>query len=244
MKASKLSQHWRRRRQSKLSKHKFNLPDFRLGSTFDPRILSLKTKLYTMPTDKTSVPDIIAGMKPWAEGLFKLREILLSAGLQEEVKWGAPTYYCEGKKIIAIGGFKHYFSIWFHQGVFLSDPAGVLVNAGEGKTKGLRQWRFTSSEEIKPALLRKYAQEAIDNAKAGREIKPEKKAPLSIPKELASAFRKDPKLKAAFSALTPGRQREYLEYVHEAKLAATRLARAAKSIPQILAGRGLNEKYR
>lgn len=197
-----------------------------------------------MQKQKSSVAELIQGMDPWAEGLFKLREILLSAGLQEEIKWGAPTYYFAGKKIMALGGFKHYFSIWFHQGVFLTDTAGVLINAGEGKTKGLRQWRFTSSEEIKPALVRKYVQEAIGNAKAGKEIKPEKKAALSTPKELASAFRTDPLLKAAFSGLTPGRQREYLEYVHEAKLETTRLARVAKSIPRILAGRGLNDKYR
>lgn len=183
-------------------------------------------------------------MEPWTKGLLILREIILSTGLKEEIKWGGPIYTLDGKNVLAIGGFKNFFTIWFHQGVFLSDPAGVLVNAGEGRTKGLRQWRFTSADEIKAPLVRKYVQEAIQNAKAGKEIKPEKKTPLSIPKELASAFRKDPKLKAAFSSLTAGRQREYHEYVHEAKLETTRLARVAKSIPRILAGQGLNDKYR
>ena len=126
----------------------------------------------------------------------------------------------------------------------LSDPKGVLVNAGEGKTRGLRQWRFTSLEEIKPALVKKYILEAIKNAKEGKEIKPEKKAALPLPAELQTAFKQDKNAKACFEKLTPGKQREYLEYITEAKGEETRKRRVAKSIPIILEGRGLNDKYK
>ena len=197
-----------------------------------------------MRSKSTSVVDIISEMEPWVEELMLLREIILSTGLKEEIKWGGPTYSLDGKKLMAIGGFKGYASIWFHHGVFLSDPAKVLINANEARTRGLRQWRFTSMEEIKPALVKKYVMEAIKNAKEGKEIKPEKKAALAVPAELQAAFRNDKALKAAFQALTPGRQREYLEYISEAKGEETRLRRVAKSTPIILAGKGLNEKYK
>lgn len=192
----------------------------------------------------SNVADIIHDMEPWAEGLFLLREIILSTGLTEEIKWGSPAYTYEGKLVVSIGGFKNFFTMWFHHGVFLSDPANVLVNAGEGRTRGLRQWRFTSVEEIKPALVKKYVKEAIQNAKAGKEIRPEKKAALAIPAEFVAAFRSDKALKASFDKLTPGRQREYLEYVGEAKTASTRERRMEKSIPTILAGKGLNDRYK
>jgi uncharacterized protein YdeI (YjbR/CyaY-like superfamily) len=39
---------------------------------------------------------------------------------------------------VGIGGFKSYFGLWFHQGALLTDKAGVLINAQEGRTKALR----------------------------------------------------------------------------------------------------------
>lgn len=196
-----------------------------------------------MKNPSKSVVDLIADMEPWTEGLMILRDIILAAGLTEDIKWGGPTYYYGTRKLMAIGGFKHYFSIWFHQGVFLSDPAGVLINAGEGKTRALRQWRFSSVAEVKPALVKKYVQEAIRNAQSGKEIKPEKKAPLAVPDEMKTAFKKDKALASAFAALTPGRQREYLEYIGEAKTEATRIRRLEKCVPIIRDGRGLNDRY-
>lgn len=197
-----------------------------------------------MRTNKTNVPDLIAEMEPWVEELTLLREIILSTGLTEEIKWGGPIYTLDGKNVLAIGGFKNFATIWFHQGVFLSDPKGVLVNASEGKTRGLRQWRFTSMKEIKPPLIKKYILEAIQNAKKGKEIKPEKKAALPFPAELQTAFKQDKNAKAGFEKLTPGKQREYVEYISEAKGEDTRKRRIAKSIPLILSGRGLNDKYK
>jgi uncharacterized protein YdeI (YjbR/CyaY-like superfamily) len=197
-----------------------------------------------MRTNKTNIADLIAEMEPWVAELTLLREIILSTGITEEIKWGGPIYTLDGKNVLAIGGFKNFFTIWFHQGVFMSDPKGVLVNASEGKTRGLRQWRFTSMEEIKPAVVKKYILEAIKNAKEGKEIKPEKKGALPLPAELQAAFKKDKIAKAGFDKLTLGKQREYIEYIAEAKGEDTRLRRVAKSIPLILSGLGLNDKYK
>src|SRR5688572_9376652 len=181
-----------------------------------------------MRTDKTNVVDIITEMDPWVEELMLLRDIILSTGLKEEIKWGGPIYTLDGKNVLAIGGFKNYFTIWFHNGAFLSDPEKVLVNASEGRTRGLRQWRFSSKKEIKPALIKKYVKEAIENEKAGKRIKPEKKEAIPVPGEFQSIFKKDKQLKEAFAKLTPFRQREYLEYVAEAKTEETRLRRVDK----------------
>jgi len=196
-----------------------------------------------MKSDKNFVPDIIAD-EPWADEVMMLRDIILTTGLKEEIKWGGPIYTLDGKNVLAIGGFKNFFTIWFHNGAFLKDPEKVLVNASEGRTRGLRQWRFTSKNEIKPALIKKYILEAIANEKAGLKIKPEKKPLPAIPAEYQAAFKKDKALKEAFSKLTPGKQREYLEYVLEAKTEETRIRRVQKGIPNIKAGIGLNDKYR
>ena len=95
--------------------------------------------------------------------------------LEETIKWGAPTYMVNGKNIIGVAAFKNYVGLWFHQGVFLKDESGVLINAQEDKTKGLRQWRFASSNDIDASKVKKYVAEAIKNANEGKEIKPSKK---------------------------------------------------------------------
>lgn len=197
-----------------------------------------------MRAKPTNVPDLISEMKPWEEEMTLLRELALSCGLEEGIKWGIPVYMQEGKNVLGLGAFKSYVGIWFYQGVFLKDPNKVLINAQEGKTKALRQWRFQSAEEIKPAMIRKYMKEAMQLAKAGKALRPERKKKLAIPEAFAAAFKADKKLKTCFDGLTPGKQREYLEYVAEAKTEATRQRRVAKSIPIILSGKGLHDKYK
>lgn len=190
-----------------------------------------------------SVEQYIEENSQWSEELGLLRSILTSTELKEDVKWGAPIYTINGKNVVGMGSFKSYVGLWFHQGVFLKDPAGKLINANEGVTRGLRQWRFQSKEEMDPALIRAYVEEAIRNQKAGKEIKPEKKQ-LEIPPEMENAMKKDAKLRQRFEAFTPGRQREFAEYVASAKREETRISRMEKIAPMIMEGMGLNDKYR
>ena len=57
---------------------------------------------------------------------------------------------------MSAGGFKNHFTVWFYNGVFLSDPYKILVNANEEKTKSLRQLRYTSGKEINETQLLEY----------------------------------------------------------------------------------------
>ena len=175
-----------------------------------------------------------------------LREILLDTKLDEVVKWGIPVYALGKKNVVGIGAFKSYTGLWFYQGALLEDAEKKLVNAQEGVTKALRQWRFTSIEEIKQdqGIIRKYIDEAIKNQEMGLEIKPDKKKPLVIPDELKIAFEANKKLSEAFETLKLTYKREYAEYISEAKRETTKLKRLEKITPMILEGKGLNDKYR
>lgn len=126
----------------------------------------------------------------------------------------------------------------------MKDPKKVLVNASEGKTKALRQWRFQSKKEIDAKLVTQYIEEAISNARTGKELKPEKKENVKVPAELEILLKKNKKAKSIFESLTPFKQREYNDYISEAKQEKTRLSRAEKSLELILQGMGLNDKYR
>jgi uncharacterized protein YdeI (YjbR/CyaY-like superfamily) len=179
----------------------------------------------------------------WRPGVEQLRSLFASTELVEELKWGIPNYTLNKKLIAGIGAFKSYFGIWFHNGAFLSDDNKVLINAQAGKTKGMRQWRMTDCN-IDETLVMSYILEAIQNQKDGKEIKPTKKKAFPIPHELLEAFSKNSKLKQAYDALTPFKRKEFCEYISTAKRETTRINRTDKCIPMILAGIGLNDKYR
>lgn len=195
--------------------------------------------------EKNKSPDAyFAKPRPWREELNALRKILLASGLTEEIKWGGPCYTLDGKNVVGIGGFKSYFGLWFHQGALLKDDKKVLVNAQEGVTKAQRQWRMTSAAEIKPAIIKAYVKEAAALAKAGKEIKADRNKKLVMPPELKTALAKNKRAAAAFEKLTPGKQREYADHVSAAKQAITKANRVAKILPMIVAGVGLNDKYK
>lgn len=188
--------------------------------------------------------DYIVNHKDWKQSLILLRDILLSTQLTETIKWGAPVYTLDDKNIVGLGAFMSYVGLWFFQGTLLKDKRKGLVNAQEGVTRALRQLRFNSINEIDDKLVLEYVKEAIKNHKLRKEIKPEKKTALTIPKELNEELKKNSELKNCLKQLTHFKQREYCEYISRAKRETTKKSRLENIIPMILKGKGLNDKYR
>ena len=110
----------------------------------------------------------------WVEEIELLKSIVNKTPLVETTKWGGIVYTYDDKNVLGLGGFKNYFTIWFFKGVFLKDEANLLVNANEENTKSLRQWRFTSKDDVNEKMILQYIYEAIEVEKAGLEIKPQK----------------------------------------------------------------------
>ena len=179
----------------------------------------------------------------WEVELELLRSIINKTQLIVTNKWGGEVYTHNNKNVIGIGGFKQFFTIWFFNGVFLKDELNVLVNANEGVTKGLRQWRFTSKDEINEKHILTYIKEAIFNEEKGLSIKPEKKE--VVPSEyFANELKSDISFAKAFQKFTLFKQKEFIEYVDSAKQEKTKIARMEKIKPMVLNGVGLNDKYR
>jgi uncharacterized protein YdeI (YjbR/CyaY-like superfamily) len=191
-----------------------------------------------------TVDEYINTSERWQPELKKLRATLKATELAEEVKWGAPCYTYNGKNVVGVGAFKSYLGLWFHQGALLADDKQVLINAQEGKTKALRQWRMQSSKDIKPAIIKRYIKEAIQLVKEGQSVGPVKRKRSAASPELKAALLKSKIAAKKFSELTPGRQREYAEYIADAKRDETKRTRLAKIMPMIKAGVGLNDRYR
>ena len=190
------------------------------------------------------INEFISKRPEWKNELNLLRKLTLNCELEETFKWQFPTYTWEGKNIVGLGAFKEYVGLWFFQGVFLEDKHNKLINAQEGKTQAMRQWRFQSINEMDEQLIVQYIKEAIQNQKEGKELKPNKGKPLEIPEILEEKLNGDPQLKDSFGKFTPGKQREFTEHIQEAKRKETKLKRIEKVVGMIKDGIGLNDKYR
>lgn len=178
----------------------------------------------------------------WQEEIKALRTIVLDCHLSEELKWGCPCYTFEDNNIVLIHTFKDYCAVLFFKGALLKDPKNILIQQTEN-VQAARQMRFTGLAEIKKhaSALKAYIFEAVEAEEKGLKVPMKKTKEYAVPEEFQTRLDADAKLKAAFEKLTPGRQRGYLLHFSSAKQSKTREARVEKSIPQILAGKGLED---
>ncbi|WP_281322709.1 YdeI/OmpD-associated family protein [Flavobacterium aestivum] len=178
----------------------------------------------------------------WQAELEQLRRISLDCQLTEELKWGSPCYTLQGRNIVLIHEFKEYCAFLFFKGALLNDSEGILIQQSKN-VQAARQIRFTNIQEIvdKEAVLKAYIYEAIEVEKAGLEVKFKKTEEFILVEEFQKKLEELPALKAAFEALTPGRQRAYMLHFSAPKQSKTRESRVEKCMPQILEGKGLND---
>jgi uncharacterized protein YdeI (YjbR/CyaY-like superfamily) len=183
--------------------------------------------------------DALIANSAWAQEMAALREIVLGCGLTEDVKWGQPCYTSQGRNVVIIHGFKDYCALLFMKGALMKDEHGLLVQQTEN-VQSARQIRFTGLADIagREALLAAYVRDAVAVEASGAKAPKQKPADMALPDEFRARLDASRELRAAFAALTPGRQRAYLLHFAAAKQAKTREARIDKCLPAILAGKG------
>ena len=178
----------------------------------------------------------------WKQELSQLREIALSTQLSETIKWGVPCYVFGESNVILMGSFKAFCSISFFKGSLMKDSKGILSKPGEN-SQSVRMLKFTDIDQIRKleSVIMAYIVEAIEIEKAGLKPALEKSVDLEFPQELLQILDQDAAFKAAFTSLTPGRQRGYNLFFTAAKQPATRITRIEKYRLQILDGKGIND---
>jgi len=198
-----------------------------------------------MSSKLTSVDEYIGHLQIWREEVTLLREIVLSTGLTETIKWGGPCYLWQQNNVVGLAAFKSYTGIWFFQGGLLDDKQQFLMNAQEGKTKAMRQWRFFSKNEILNAPIREYIFESIENFKIGKKIVATANNKVVIlPQLLQSRLEVDAYLYEKWLLFSPSSQREFAEYISEAKRDTTRKDRLQKVLELIGENKNLHDKYK
>lgn len=177
--------------------------------------------------------------------LARLRALMHKAcpQIEETIKWGVPHF--EYKGVVAnMAAFKQHASFGFWKRRLMDDPAGFFP-AADDSSMGGRKIRAMSDLPADAVLIR-YIKAAVALNEQGVKVpKPAaaKKAPVKPPADLLAALKKNAKARATFDALTPSKQREYVEWLTEAKREATRLTRLATTIEWLAAGKSRYWKY-
>lgn len=185
----------------------------------------------------------IAAAQPFARPILDHVRTRVHAALpnaDETLKWSMPTYTVDGKIVLITAAFKAHAAIKFWLGQELrGDQANAEAMGQFGK--------IASLADLPPdAELDRLIGEAAALAKSAPAPRKTKHAPKPAPAihpEFAAALTKAPKAKAAFDAFPPSHQREYLEWIAEAKRDATRTKRIATAIEWLSEGKGRNWKY-
>lgn len=196
----------------------------------------------TNEKENIKVNALIDRLKQWQEEFKILREIINETELTEDYKWMHPCYTLDDKNVVIIQDFKHYCALLFEKGAIMEDPYQSLIQQTKN-VQAARQLRFESLDEVNQRRdeIKWYVEEAIRIEKSGKKVPMKKTEDYDMPEELQAKLDAMPELKEAFNNLTPGRQRQYMYHIGQAKRAATRENRVEKYIDYILDGKGMND---
>ncbi|KYH13423.1 YdeI/OmpD-associated family protein [Staphylococcus kloosii] len=188
------------------------------------------------------IDSFIDNLKQWQDEFKFFRTLLLESELIEDYKWMHPCYTLNNKNVVIVQDFKHYCALLFEKGAIMEDKYNSLIQQTKN-VQAARQLRFESYAEVQERKdeIAWYIAEAIKIEKSGKKVPMKKTEDYEMPEELQAKFDSMPELKTAFDNLTPGRQRQYMYHIGQAKRSATRTQRVEKYVDHILNGKGMND---
>jgi uncharacterized protein YdeI (YjbR/CyaY-like superfamily) len=199
-----------------------------------------------MATKSADVDRYIRNAAPFAQPILdRIRKAYHKASphIAETMKWGVPFF--EYKGILgSMAAFKQHVGWGFWKAKLMNDAHGVLSRREDAPAMGGS--KVTDVSELpNEKVLVEYIREAIRLNEEGVKSEPRaRKAtkPLEVPPELMTALRKNKSALATFKDFPSSHQREYAEWIAEAKQEATKQKRAATAVEWIAEGKSRNWK--
>ena len=158
---------------------------------------------------------------------------------EETLKWGAPTFMYHGM-VCGFASFKEHttFGFWKHE-LLLGERTGDAMGSF-GRITSIKD--LPSKKQLATLIKRaiKLNEEGVTVPRV-RAAKP--KATIPMPVDLKAALARNKKAHAAYAGFSPSHQREYLEWITEAKAAETRARRLQTALEWMSEGKPRNWKY-
>jgi uncharacterized protein YdeI (YjbR/CyaY-like superfamily) len=185
----------------------------------------------------------IAKAQPFSQPILehvRTRVHAVLPDVEETLKWSMPAYTLGGKIVLITAAFKAHLALNFWRGQELrGDGANADAMGQFGKIKSLAD--LPPDKEL-DRLIR----EAADLAKSAPAPRKTKHAPKPAPElhpEFAAALAKAPQANAVLDSFPPSAQRDYVEWIADAKQDATRQKRIATAIEWLGEGKRRHWKY-
>jgi uncharacterized protein YdeI (YjbR/CyaY-like superfamily) len=179
--------------------------------------------------------------------LIYLRNLVHKAcpEVSETIKWSFPHFEYKGV-LCSMASFKQHCAFGFWKGALLSDSHKVILNAENAAMGHLGQIKNLAdlpSDKILIEYIHEAKQLNDDGIKLPSKLKKKVSKNLTAPDYFRQALSKDKDALKTFEKLSPSHQREYIEWITEAKNDDTRNKRMLASIKWMSEGKSRNWKY-
>ena len=197
-----------------------------------------------MGSHEPRIDAYIAKSAPFAQPILEhLRAVIHAAcpDVEESIKWSMPFFSYKGANLCNMAAFKQHCSFGFWQG---RDIMGTSTDEGMGQFGKLTSLKDLPAKQMLVAHIKKamaLKDSGVKHARPARASKP----PPTIPDDLAAllAQRKHAAARKAYENFPPGAQREYVDWIVEAKTDVTREKRIATTLEWLAEGKRRNWKY-
>ena len=169
--------------------------------------------------------------------LVRLREQAraICPDAEEAMKWSVPALIWRGKNLCGFAAFKAHVAFFVHGKGAGKDTEGMGVL---GKMRSMAD--LPSKADL--AKILKVRMKAIEAGPAARPARTPKPA-LDVPADLVKALKASKAAARTFRDFSPSNQRDYIEWITEAKQESTRTRRLAQAIEWMEEGKVRNWKY-
>lgn len=196
-----------------------------------------------MPTTDPRVDAYIEKSAEFAKPiLIHIRKLAHKAcpDIAEAMKWSFPHFDYKGT-VCSMASFKEHCAFGFWKQSLLEKDAFPAQKTAMGSFGRITSLDDLPNDEIILGLIR----QAVELNEKGIKVakKPVERKELVVPDDLTVALMKEKKAKAVFDAFSYSNQKEYVEWITEAKTGATRNRRLATTIEWLAEGKSRNWKY-
>ena len=185
----------------------------------------------------------IAARQAFAQPILNhLRELVHehAPGVEETLKWGVPHFVLNDQNLAGMAAFKSHatFGFWRDEEV-TGSPRDTGAMGSMGRLATLAD--LPSDAQMAGWIAKAAALCAGDKPK---RPPPKLKPALDLPDDLGIALRVNPAAQGHWGAFSPGKRRDYIEWVLEAKREDTRAKRIETIVAQVAEGKDRNWKYK
>lgn len=202
-----------------------------------------------MPITHPGVDAYIQKAAPFAQPILQhLRALVHKAcpATEEKIKWGMPHFDYKGEMMCSMASFKQHVSFGFWKAALMKDTS--LMETARTEVAMGHLGRITCLKDLPSGKqLTAWIKEAMALNEQGVKLPPRSKSPenkiLDVPEYFTAALNKNKKARKTFENFSYSHRKEYVQWITEAKTAATREKRMATALEWLAAGKGRNWKY-